>query len=118
MRNWDSTVVQINRPAGSQLVTGTEQIRLDPDPEHCSEHRRNVGTGTVLTSDLYSKLKMYITFVAMARTSDATQISVKASRSLFLTDSHGQTEKDYLKKMTQLLLCLELRTVLIKHPTL
>jgi hypothetical protein len=61
---------------------------------------------------------MYITFVAMARTSDATQISVKASRSLFLTDSHGQTEKEYFKKVTQLLLFLELRMVLIKHLTL
>lgn len=34
-----------------------------------------------------------VTLVAMARTSEATQISVRASRSLFLTDSHGQTRR-------------------------
>ncbi len=42
------------------------------------------------------------TFVAMDRTSEATHNSVKASRSLFLTDSHGHTENNNISSTYKL----------------
>jgi hypothetical protein len=100
MRNRNSTVVQNKGPGGSQLVTGTDPVRIRAGSGSRislgAKVRQKCTYPTIRTADLYSKLEMYITFVAMASTSDATQISVNASRSLFLTDSHGQTEKDYL----------------------
>ncbi len=107
--NWNSTVVQNIGPGEKSTSNryGSGRIRIPNTAQ--SKDNSEMYPGTVLTVDLYSNLDMSITFVAIARTSDATQISVKASRSLFLTDSHGQTEKDNVKKLIQLLLYLELR---------